>query len=101
MIRSLAVLVLFVTLATYAFGSDQTPTFELSAKLKDRFNPDFSVCTLIRINEPIEIEWSSGSLKSRISAQLGAPKGETYPLSYFEEEATRAGPSTRSMRFYR
>jgi hypothetical protein len=61
-------------------------------KLKDRYNPDFRVCTLVRIHVPVRIEWTHAAIKSRIKGLLGEPEGCVYPLSFSIEEGTGESP---------
>jgi hypothetical protein len=88
----LAICILVVALTPCAFGADEASTFGISVNLKDRYNPDFRVCTVVRVHVPLQIEWTYGTIKSRISGVLGQPEGDIYPLSFSIEEGTREGP---------
>lgn len=90
--RKLALAVLVVVLTPCAFGKDELPTLGLSVKLRDRYNSDFRVCTLVSVQVPLQIEWTYGPLKSRISGLLGEPTDDVYPLSFSVEEGTAEGP---------
>jgi hypothetical protein len=88
--RKIAFCILVVILTPYAFGAAEGATFALSVKLKDRYNADFRVCTLVRIHAPLQIEWTHGAIKSRMSALLGEPEGDVYPLSFAIEETAES-----------
>jgi hypothetical protein len=90
--RKLVICLLVVVLTPYAFGEAKTSVFSVSVKLKDRYSPDFKVCTAIRVDAPLQIEWTNGAIKSRISGRLGTPEGNDYPLTFSLEEETGEGP---------
>ena len=90
--QKIAFCILVVIMTPYAFGAAEGATFGLSVKLKDRYNPDFKVCTLARLHVPLHIEWIQGTIKSRISGLLGEPEGDVYPLSFSIEEGVGETP---------
>jgi hypothetical protein len=90
--RKLAICTLAAILTPCAFGKDKPPALGLSVTLKDRYNSDFRVCTLVAVNVPLQIEWTYGPFKSRISGLVGEPTGDVYPLSFSVEEGTAQGP---------
>jgi hypothetical protein len=90
--RKLAICILMAMLTPSAFGQGEAPALALSVDLRDRNNPDFRVCMLIRVGNPLQIEWTNGTIKSHISGLLKDPEDDVYPLSFSVEEQTARGP---------
>jgi hypothetical protein len=92
MARKLAICFLIVMLTPCGFSGAETPVMSVSVRLKDRYNPDFRLCTSIRADAPLQIEWTNGTIKSRILGRLSAPEGDVYPLTFSMEVQTAEGP---------
>jgi hypothetical protein len=90
--RRIAFCILIVVLTPRPFGASDNSKFALSVGLKDRYNPDFKICTAVAIHTPLKIEWTQGKVKSRITGMLGEPKGDTYSLSLTIDEGVDDPP---------
>lgn len=90
-IAAIIVLALAILIPTVS-GSAAGPDLWLSVNLKDRYNPESRVCTAIGFDLPLEIMWKSGPVSTQISARLGKPTRDVYPLTFSIEERTSEGP---------
>jgi hypothetical protein len=86
MAQRLAICFILAMLEPYAFGAAGSPDLWFSVRVKDRYNPDFRVCSIIGSETPFKIEWANGPIKNKITGQLGKTDGEVYPLTFLLEE---------------
>ena len=77
---SLAVL-LCVVLPCFSVMGQRQDSLNLSIRLQDPYNPDFELCTSVRVNEPFRVTWMSGKTRSNISGILHPPVSGEYPLT--------------------
>jgi hypothetical protein len=91
--RKLTICFLAAILTPCAFGADEAPAFGISVKLADHYNPDFKVCTLIRVGAPFQIDWTNGTAKSQLSVLLRTAKNDIHPVVFSLEESIGEGTS--------
>jgi len=84
--------ILVVVLTPCTFGASDNSKLALSVRLKDRYNPDFKICTAAAIHTPLKIEWTQGTVRSRITEVLAEPKGDRYSLALTIEEGLGDSP---------
>jgi hypothetical protein len=77
---SLTVL-LCIVLPCLPVVGQRNDSLNLSVRLQDPYNPDFELCTPVRVNEPFRVTWMSGKIRSNISGILHPPISGEYPLT--------------------
>jgi hypothetical protein len=55
--------------------------FDLAITLQDVYNPDLSVVTILRMDEPFFVRITKGTLITTFWGELHGPREEKYPLS--------------------
>lgn len=82
----LAICFILSLLAPCAFGEATGIGLRLSVKIKDRYNPEFAVCAAIGHEAPLEIQWMSKPVRSKMAGQLAKPDRGVYLLTFSLEE---------------
>src|SRR3954468_9702973 len=78
--HGLAVALICVTCMSAAPGARQSTEFDLEIKLKDLYNADLSVMTLVRLDEPFVVRVRVGKITNIFWGELHPPKDGTYRL---------------------
>lgn len=84
--RRVAICFILILLAPCIFGKTTSSGLWLSVKIRDRYNPEFAVCAAIDYEAPLEIQWMSKPVRSKIVGQLARPGAGVYPLTFSLEE---------------
>jgi hypothetical protein len=61
-------------------GARQSKEFDLEIKLKDPYNPELSVMTLVRLDEPFVVRVGVGKVTNVFWGELHPPKDGVYRL---------------------
>lgn len=57
-------------------------SLNLTIELQSAYNPGFKMCTPIVVDEPLELSWTRGLVRSGISVLASRPKSGAYPVKF-------------------
>jgi hypothetical protein len=78
--RVVAGLILVACISAAPGARPSAKEFDLEVKLKDLYNPDLSVMTLVRLDEPFVVRVGVGKITNVFWGELHPPKDGTYRL---------------------
>jgi hypothetical protein len=80
----------FVGMASLVTAGGQTrDEFSLTVKLKTRYDPKLTACTLVRTGEPFVVVFTNGERTTLISGKLERPKNQVVALQLDVEQGDR------------
>ena len=90
----------FICFAQKENKVDKEESLTLKIKLKAPYNSDFSLCTAIAREKPIEFSWIKDGIKSVIRTSVSAPENGFYRLEFEFKEGTEESIHYRSRKEY-
>ena len=84
----------------FAQKENKEKSLTLSIKLQDQYNSDFSLCTAITLDEPIEFSWIRDGIKNTIMTSVPPPENGVYRLKFEFKEGTEKGTHYQSRKVF-